>query len=465
VRGERRTFGVLCAFSPRPRAYAEAESGFLGALASVLSAALQRINSEERLAYLAQFDNLTGLPNRALMRDRFAQMLAQASRHGSKLGVMFVDLDHFKLVNDMQGHAAGDELLKEVARRLSACVRSGDTVARISGDEFVVILGDLASSENAPSVAQKVLERLAAPIAVSGRETFVTASIGMAIYPDDGDNADALISAADAAMYRAKESGPQQLLLLHARHRRRRARPAAARRGAAPRPRARGIPHGLPAEGRPRHPRRARRRGAAALGASRARPGPAGRVRAGARGDRPHRGGRRLGAAPRVRRHPRLGRGGREPVPVSVNLSARQFQSRDLERSIRDVIDASGIDAGLIELEITESHLMQDPELAMQALESLSEAGVRIAIDDFGTGYSSLSYLTRFPVSALKIDRSFVKDIEHDQQDAVIVRTIVELAHTLGSWWSPRASRPRTSSRSCTAWAASRRRGSCSHTP
>src|ERR1043166_5028264 len=207
VRGERRTFGLLCAFSPRPRAYAEAETGFLGALASVLSAALQRINSEERLAYLAQFDNLTGLPNRALMRDRFAQMLAHSSRHGSKLGVMFVDLDHFKLVNDMQGHAAGDELLKEVARRLAACVRSGDTVARISGDEFVIILGDLASAESAPPVAQKVLERLAAPFSLSGRETFVTASIGMAIYPDDGDSADALISAADAAMYRAKESG------------------------------------------------------------------------------------------------------------------------------------------------------------------------------------------------------------------------------------------------------------------
>src|SRR4029453_8470090 len=142
-----------------------------------------------------------------LMRDRFAQMLAQASRHGTKLGVMFVDLDHFKAVNDMQGNAAGDDLLKEVARRLSACVRSGDTVARISGDEFVVILGDLPSAATAAGGAQKVLERVAAPFSIGGRETFVSASIGIAIYPDDADNVDALVSAADAAMYRAKQAG------------------------------------------------------------------------------------------------------------------------------------------------------------------------------------------------------------------------------------------------------------------
>jgi diguanylate cyclase (GGDEF)-like protein/PAS domain S-box-containing protein len=432
VRGERRTFGLLCAFSPRPRAYAEAETGFLGALASVLSAALQRINSEERLAYLAQFDNLTGLPNRALMRDRFAQMLAHSSRHGSKLGVMFVDLDHFKLVNDMQGHAAGDDLLKEVARRLAACVRSGDTVARISGDEFVIILGDLASAESAPPVAQKVLERLAAPFSLSGRETFVTASIGMAIYPDDGDSADALISAADAAMYRAKESGRNSYCSFTpgiAEGARARLQLAAELRRALEREEFRLVYQPKVALGTRVV------RGAEAL----------------LRWAHPERGLVPPGEFVPVLEETGLivavgdwvlrrvcadirawAVAGREPVPVSVNLSARQFQSRDLDRSIRDVIDASGIDAALIELEITESHLMQDPELAMHALQSLSEAGVRVAIDDFGTGYSSLSYLTRFPVSALKIDRSFVKDIEHDHQDAVIVRTIVELAHTLG---------------------------------
>jgi diguanylate cyclase (GGDEF)-like protein/PAS domain S-box-containing protein len=432
VRGERGTYGLLCAFSSRPRAHAEAESGFLGALASVLSAALQRIHSEERLAYLAQFDNLTGVPNRALMRDRFAQMLAQASRHGTRLGVMFVDLDHFKAVNDMQGHAAGDDLLKEVARRLSACVRSGDTVARISGDEFVVILGELSSAASAAGVAQKVLERMAAPFPLAGRETFVSASIGIAIYPDDGDNVDALVSAADAAMYRAKQAGRNSYCSFTP-----------------------GIAEGARARLQlATELRRALERGEFRL-VYQPRVALASREVRGAeallRWERPERGVvspeefvpvleetglivavgdwvlRRVCADIRA-----WADAGRQPLPVSVNLSARQFQSRDLEGSIRSAIEAAGINAGLLELEITESHLMQDPEDAMRVLERLSEAGVRIAIDDFGTGYSSLSYLTRFPVSALKIDRSFVNDIERDAHDAVIVRTIVEMAHTLG---------------------------------
>jgi diguanylate cyclase (GGDEF)-like protein len=366
------------------------------------------------------------------MRDRFAQMLAHASRHGTRLGVMFVDLDHFKLVNDMQGHAAGDELLKEVAGRLSACVRSGDTVARISGDEFVVILGDLASAQNAAAVAQKVLERVVAPFSLSGREHFVSASIGIAIYPDDGDNADALVSAADAAMYRAKESGRNSYCSFTpgiAEGARARLQLAAELRRALEREEFRLVYQPRVALGS-----RAVR-GAEAL----------------LRWEHPERGVispeefvpvleetglivavgdwvlRRVCADIRA-----WAAAGRQPLPVSVNLSARQFQRRDLDRSIRGAIDQFGIDAGLIELEITESHLMQDPEDAMRALKSLSEAGMRIAIDDFGTGYSSLSYLTRFPVSALKIDRSFVKDIGHDAQDAVIVRTIVEMAHTLG---------------------------------
>jgi diguanylate cyclase (GGDEF)-like protein len=432
VRGERATYGVLCALSCGPRAHAEAESGFLAALASVLSAALQRIHSEERLAYLAQFDNLTGVPNRALMRDRFAQMLAQSSRHGTKLGVMFVDLDHFKAVNDMQGHAAGDDLLKEVARRLSASVRSGDTVARISGDEFVVILGDLPSAQSAAGVAQKVLERIAAPFSIGGRETFVSASIGVAIYPDDGDNVDALVSAADAAMYRAKQAGRNSYCSFTpgiAEGARARLQLTTELRRALEREEFRIVYQPRVALGS------RELRGAEAL----------------LRWEHPVRGtvspeefvpvleesGLIVAVGDWVLRRvcadiATWAASGRRPLPVSVNLSARQFQRRDLDRSIRAAIEASGVDAGLIELEITESHLMQDPQDAMRVLGSLSEAGVRIAIDDFGTGYSSLSYLTRLPVSALKIDLSFVKDIEHDAHDAVIVRTIVEMAHTLG---------------------------------
>jgi diguanylate cyclase (GGDEF)-like protein/PAS domain S-box-containing protein len=424
--------GWLRATFSTPGRYGEAESGFLGALASVLSAALQRIRSEERLAYLAQYDNLTGLPNRALMRDRFGQMLANARRHGTRLGVMFVDLDHFKLVNDTQGHAAGDEMLQQVARRLSQCVRSGDTVARISGDEFVVILGELASSESAAAVAQKLLERVGEPFALAGREAFVSASIGIALYPEDGDNVDVLVSAADAAMYRAKQSSRNSYCYFTpgiTEGARARLQLAAELRHALEREEFRLVYQPKVALGDRSV------RGAEAL----------------LRWAHPERGMVAPGEfvpvledtglivavgewlLRRVCADLRAWIGaGRAPVPVSVNLSARQFQSRDLERSIRGLIGEFGLDAGLIELEITESHLMQDPDDAMRVLKSLAEAGVRIAIDDFGTGYSSLSYLTRFPVSALKIDRSFVKDIEHDAQDAVIVRTIVEMAHTLG---------------------------------
>ena len=424
--------GVLYAAFPQPGSFGEAESGFLGALASVLSAALQRIQSEERLAYLAQFDTLTGLPNRALMRDRFNQMLANARRHGTRLGVMFVDLDHFKLVNDTQGHAAGDEMLKEVAKRLSQCVRSGDTVARISGDEFVVILGELASSDSAATVAQKLLEQVAAPFSPAGRETFVSASIGIALYPEDGDSADALVSAADAAMYRAKQSSRNSYCYFTpgiTEGARARLQLAAELRGALERQEFRLVyqpkvalgdraVQGAEALLRWAHPER----GMVAPGEFVPVLEDTGLIVA-------------VGewALRRVCADLRAWIGaGRSPVPVSVNLSARQFQSRGLDGTIRGIIDEYRLDPALIELEITESHLMQDPDDAMRVMKSLADAGVRIAIDDFGTGYSSLAYLTRFPVSALKIDRSFVKDIEHDAQDAVIVRTIVEMAHTLG---------------------------------
>jgi EAL domain-containing protein (putative c-di-GMP-specific phosphodiesterase class I) len=270
------------------------------------------------------------------------------------------------------------------------------------------------------------------PFPGAGRETFVNASIGIAIYPDDGDSADGLVSAADAAMYRAKESGRNRYCAFTpgiAEGTRARLQLGAELRRAFEReefrlayqPRVALVDRSL--------------RGAEAL----------------LRWEHPERGmvlpdefvpvleesGLIVAVGEWVLRRVCADiRGwsaaGRRPLPVSVNLSARQFQSRQLDRSIRAAIDEFAVDPGLIELEITESHLMQDPEDAMRALKTLAEAGVRIAIDDFGTGYSSLSYLTRFPVSALKIDRSFVKDIEHDAHDAVIVRTIVEMAHTLG---------------------------------
>jgi diguanylate cyclase (GGDEF)-like protein len=432
VQGESGARGALCAFPDRGLTLGAEETRFLAAAASVLSAGLKRIDSEERLAFLAQFDPLTGLPNRALLFDRFGQMIVQAKRHGSQLGVLFVDLDEFKLVNDSLGHAAGDELLREIARRVQGAVRSGDTVARIAGDEFAIVLGDLARIEDAGFVAQKILDRLAAPLTVAGHELFITASIGAAAFPSDGDNAEALLGAADAAMYRAKQSGRNAFQFFT--------------QEINQRTRARAL---LGAE-----LRRALERDEFQLVYQ-----PKFELRS----------DRLSGAEALLRwRHPQRGmvspaefipvleesglivqvgewvlrracrdvkawcEAGLPVLPVAVNLSARQFRQQDLSARIRALVRASAVDPALIELEITESHLMQDPDHAIRSMQALTDAGIRIAIDDFGTGYSSLAYLTRFPLSALKIDRSFVAGVLHKAGDATIVRTIVEMAHTLG---------------------------------
>jgi len=431
VRGDQGSRGLLCAGFARDGALAEEEMNFLDAVASVLSAGLQRIDSESKLSYLAQFDPLTGLPNRALLADRFAQMIVQARRRRTSLGVLFIDLDEFKLVNDTLGHAGGDALLKEVAVRLQACIRPGDTVARISGDEFSIVLSDLAQFEDAALVAQKVIDQLARAVDLGGHEVFVTASVGIAVYPGDGEAAEALLGAADAAMYRAKQAGRNAYQFFTAEiNQRSRARAQ--------------IGSDL---------RRAVEREEFTL-AYQAKVGLVDRRICGAeallRWNHPER-----GAVPPVEFIPVLeetglivpvgewvlGRvcadlkawqaAGLRPPPVSVNLSARQFRLADLDTRIRAAIAASGVDAALLELEITESQLMNNPDNAIRMMRALRESGLRIAIDDFGTGYSSLAYLTRFPVSTLKIDRSFIKDMFEDHGDATIVRAIIEMAHML----------------------------------
>ena len=404
---------------------------FLATAGSLLCTGLQRIESEMRASFLAQFDPLTGLPNRALLADRFSQMILQAARRGAMLGVLSVDVDDFKLVNDTLGHAAGDELLKEAARRLQSVVRPGDTLARISGDEFAIVLAELARPEDAALVAQKLLERLAEPFTLSRQETFLTASVGIAAFPGDGEDAETLLGAANAAMVRAKQSG-------------------------------RNAYHFFTAE----ITQRTRVRAQLALELRRAM-------------ERNEFGlvyepkidlatGRACGAEALLRwHHPERGvimpaqfvpvleesglivpvgewvvrracedlkgwqAAGLKVLPVAVNLSARQFRQQQLDARIRALVRNAGVDPRLIELEITESQLMQDPDHAIRVMKALRDAGIRIAIDDFGTGYSSLSYLTRFPVAALKIDRSFVADALSDAADATIVRTIIDMAHTL----------------------------------
>jgi diguanylate cyclase (GGDEF)-like protein/PAS domain S-box-containing protein len=432
VQGEDGARGALCALPAGTAILGHDEAGFLAAAASVLSAGLKRIESESRLAFLAQFDPLTGLPNRALLADRFEQMIVQARRHQAQLGVLFVDLDEFKLVNDSLGHAGGDELLKEAARRLQAVVRAGDTVARIAGDEFAIVLADLGRAEDAALVAQKLIERLSAAVEVGGHEIFVSASIGVALFPADGEDVETLLGAADAAMYRAKQAGRNSFQFFTAEiNQRTRARAllGAELRRALERGEFRLVyqpkfdlkterPSGAEALLRWHHPTRGivspahfiptleesglivpvgewvLRQACADLRAWQA--------------------------------------AGAELLPVAVNLSARQFRQLDLAARIRAIVTEADVRPELLELEITESQLMQDPDHAVRAMRSLADAGIRIAIDDFGTGYSSLAYLTRFPLAALKIDRSFVAGIVHQGGDATIVRTIIEMAHTLG---------------------------------
>jgi diguanylate cyclase (GGDEF)-like protein/PAS domain S-box-containing protein len=432
VSGDRALRGALCVMIDRAEGFAAEEINFIEAVASVLSTALQRIESEGRLAYLAQFDPLTGLPNRALLSDRFSQMIVQARRHGSTVGVLFIDLDEFKMVNDTLGHAGGDELLKEVALRLQASVRPGDTVARISGDEFAVVLADLAKPDDASLVAQKIIDRVGQAVSIAGQEVFVTGSVGIALFPGDGADAETLLGAADAAMYRAKQSGRNAYQFFTAEiNQRSRAR---AQLGSELR---RALERGeFFLVYQPKFSLAERRAsGAEAL----------------LRWRHPERGvvspvefipvleetGLIVSVGEWVLRRAcedlkAWQAAGRTPLPVSVNLSARQFRLPDLDRRLKAIAADAGVAPRLLELEITESQLVQDPDHAIRMMRSLSGEGMRIAIDDFGTGYSSLSYLTRFPVVSLKIDRSFVRDLIEDRSDATIVRTIIEMAHTLG---------------------------------
>lgn len=432
VRGARLAPGALCVVARRPNTFGDDELNFVDATATVLATALQRIDNERQLEFMARFDGLTGLPNRALFADRFSQTIVQARRHGAQLGVLFIDLDDFKLVNDSLGHAAGDELLRRAANRIQTSLRPGDTVARISGDEFAAILGDLARAEDAALVAEKINGRLSQPMELLGKEAFITASIGIAVFPADGDDAETLLGAADAAMYRAKQSGRNSYHFFTAeiaqRSRARRQLAGELRRALERdefelfyQPKyslEHGIASSVEALLRWRHPARGLVAPAEFIPVLEE----TGLIAA--VGD---------WVLNRVCRD--IGdwqAAGMRPLPVAVNLSARQFRQRDLDQSMRATIDAAGVDPSLIELEITESHLMQDPEQAIVIMRGFIGCGMRLAIDDFGTGYSSLSYLTRFPVSSLKIDRSFVADALRDEGAATIVRTIIEMAHTLG---------------------------------
>lgn len=390
----------------------------------------QRKAAEERIQYLAHHDTLTDCPNRALMRDRLHVALAQAQRWETVVAAFFIDLDRFKLVNDTLGHQAGDMLLQNVAARLRQCTREGDTVARLGGDEFMVILPNVRNPQAAATVAQKILHSLELPIQISGQDVFISASMGVSLYPADARNADELIRNADAAMYSAKRLGRNSYQF---------------------------YTNDLNVQVRERLTLERGLRLAEQRNEFRLLYQPKIDL------------GRRTitGFEALVRwHHPDLGlvspdrfipiaeetglivpigewvlrtaceqirawRAEGYELQVAVNLSARQFRQTNLAQTINQILLESGVPPEYLEIEITESDVMENAEGAIATLDELKGKGINISIDDFGTGYSSLSYLKRFPLDILKIDRSFVRDIPSNGDDAAIVEAIIALARSL----------------------------------
>jgi diguanylate cyclase (GGDEF)-like protein len=387
--------------------------------------------AEEKIKDLAYHDPLTALPNRLVFTDRLALAVNQAQRQGSRLAVLFLDLDHFKVINDSLGHSLGDRLLQEVAARLTGCLRAGDTVARLGGDEFTLLLPGVQGPAEAERVASKVLDTLREPYRLEGRELFATASMGISLYPDDGEDADTLVRNADAAMYRAKEQGRDSYRLYAPRMNElateRLALESAFRRALANdelvlhyQPLVEiesGRLHGVEALLRWRHPERGLLWPSDFLAMAEAS-------------------GLILPVGPWVLRTACAqaqawhGQEMRE-LRMAVNVSARQFQQPDLAEHVRRALRETGLPAPCLELEITETNAMHNTEATLHTFAQLKALGVRISIDDFGIGYSSLGTLKRLPIDALKIDRSFIRDITTDPDNAAIVTAVIAMAHTL----------------------------------
>ena len=406
-------------------------SGRLTHYVAVFSDITERKASEARIAFLAHHDPLTGLPNRSLLHDRLEQALANAARQGNRIALLFLDLDRFKTINDSLGHLMGDQLLQGVARRLSNCVRGTDTVSRQGGDEFLIVLTGVDSPDDAARVAEKILVQLEPPFEIDNQQLGTSFSIGIALYPEDGASVEVLMKNADTAMYHAKESGRNtyrffdevmNVNALERLHLENGLRRAIEQREF--------TLHYQPQVDLSNN----RIIGVEALlrwfsgvmgGISPARFIPL----AEECGLIVPIGEWVLQTACRQARS--WQDQGLPPVPVAVNLSAMQFRRTDIVATVARALADSGLDGTWLELELTESLLMQSGPDVEAILGRLKALGVRLSIDDFGTGYSSLAYLKRFPVDRLKIDQSFVRDITDDPDDAAIVRAVIQLGHSL----------------------------------
>jgi diguanylate cyclase (GGDEF)-like protein/PAS domain S-box-containing protein len=402
-----------------------------GANAKLQAEIIERRQAEARVHHLAYHDSLTGLPNRSLLTDRLQEAIHAARAHERHLAVLFIDLDRFKTINDSLGHMVGDQLLQEVGKRISHAVRASDTVSRLGGDEFVVLAPELPHGAEAGHIAQKIIEVLDAPFHIENRQLHITPSIGICLCPDDGTDVDTLMRHADTAMYQAKANGRNTYQFFTAQM-----NLAASHQFE--------IDNAL--------------RGALARGEFELYYQPIMDITT-----------RRLEGLEVLLRWQRPGHGlvapdqfipiveenglivplgewvirqaclqcmewqqqGLPVVPLAINLSPRQFMERNLTDSIQAILQETGMPPHLLEFEITETALMGHGEQTLEILRQINQMGIRLSIDDFGTGYSSLAYLKRFPVKKLKIDRAFIKDLEHSSDDQVIVAAIIALSNSL----------------------------------
>jgi len=387
---------------------------------------------QERIEQQAKYDTLTGLANRSLLSDRLQQGILNAARYGTRLAIVFIDLDRFKLINDSLGHHIGDSLLQTTAKRLENCVQSVDTVARLGGDEFVLLINGQGEADAVGKLMERILRAISRPWKSDLGELETTSSIGVALYPDDGSDPDTLLKHADAAMYRAKEQGRNNFQFftsdLNVLMKERLELESNLRRA---QEREQFELHYQPrvdlATGRVI--------GCEAL------------IRWALTDDELIQPGRFIPLAEETGLIGSIGKwvlrtacaqnkawqdAGLPPMTVSVNVSPRQFHNDNLVHTIACVLQETRLEARYLEIELTENMVMHDAQQMIAMLQAIKRLGVQIAVDDFGTGYSSLSYLKRFPVDRLKVDRSFVKDINVDSDDAAIVRTIIALGHNLG---------------------------------
>jgi diguanylate cyclase (GGDEF)-like protein/PAS domain S-box-containing protein len=410
---------------------AERTAELAGANALLHDEVAERRQAEARVHHMAYHDSLTGLPNRALLADRLEHAILAAQRAQTRLAVLFLDLDRFKHINDSLGHAAGDFLLKEVANRLCRAVRASDTVARLGGDEFIVLVPGAGTQEECAAIGEKIIEALGAPVRFEGHSLHSSPSIGICIYPDDGADVDILMRHADAAMYQAKAAGrnnyqffTERLGGVAQRHftLESNLRQALANGQFEPfyqpiMDMATNRVHALEVLLRWRQPGQ-------------------GLVLPDEFIPALEENGMIVPVGEWVIRRAceqsmAWQRAGLAPVPLAINLSARQFMHRALIASIKRIVDETGINPALVEFEITETALMQHGEQTLDILDQINRMGMRLSIDDFGTGYSSLAYLKRFPVRKIKIDRAFIRELEASSEDRAIVAAVMALANSL----------------------------------